>query len=92
MQISEKFQSKLHKFKNVKLELLTKRMERQIFCDGTVYTGSAGLAFYYFTLGIRNGDNLDALKVISVDTFPSKNEPATTGHTTIISNISLYRY
>ncbi|XP_075969555.1 lanC-like protein 2 [Anticarsia gemmatalis] len=61
-ELSEKFKLKLKKFQQSKLELLTGSMVDDIFCDGTVYTGSAGLALYYFNSGIKNESNSDLLK------------------------------
>ncbi|XP_073944024.1 glutathione S-transferase LANCL1-like isoform X3 [Choristoneura fumiferana] len=46
--ISEKFEVKLRNFKTTKLQLLTTKMGSDIYHDSTVYTGSAGLALYYF--------------------------------------------
>ncbi|XP_026746768.1 lanC-like protein 1 isoform X2 [Trichoplusia ni] len=52
--ISEKFQTKLQNFKTMKLQLLKTKMESDIFYDSTVYTGSAGLALYYFMCSLKN--------------------------------------
>ncbi|CAH2259252.1 jg10018 [Pararge aegeria aegeria] len=46
--ISEIFSTKLQNYKNAKLAYLTSQEVEDVFNhDGTVYTGSAGLAFYY---------------------------------------------
>uniref|UniRef100_A0A2A4JWT8 LanC-like protein 2 n=1 Tax=Heliothis virescens TaxID=7102 RepID=A0A2A4JWT8_HELVI len=63
--ISEKFYTKLQKFKTVKLQLLKTKMEKDIFYDGTVYTGSAGLALYYYMCSLKNDGNLETLKTAS---------------------------
>ncbi|RVE41582.1 hypothetical protein evm_013767, partial [Chilo suppressalis] len=61
--ISEKFQLKLQSFKLSKLHILTTEMIDDVFYDGTIYTGSAGLALYYITCGlIKNNTNQDMLK------------------------------
>ncbi|XP_021181235.3 lanC-like protein 2 [Helicoverpa armigera] len=60
--ISEKFHTKLQKFKTEKLQLLTMKMEKDIFYDGTVYTGSAGLALHYFMCSLKNDYSSDLLK------------------------------
>lgn len=38
-------------------------MESDIFFDGTVYTGSTGLALFYFMNSLRNDNNPETLKV-----------------------------
>ncbi|GBP30665.1 LanC-like protein 2 [Eumeta japonica] len=45
--VSQEFLSKLEHFTETRLNILETRMEKDIYCDGTVYTGSAGLALYY---------------------------------------------
>ncbi|KAJ8722736.1 hypothetical protein PYW07_003916 [Mythimna separata] len=60
--ISERFQAKLLKFKNEKLNILKMKMESDIFYDGTVYTGSTGLALFYFLESLRNDNNPESLK------------------------------
>lgn len=60
-QISDKFHSKLETFKTTKLAVLTK-MESDIFHDGTVYTGAAGLAMFYLMCPQKNDDH-ELLKV-----------------------------
>ncbi|XP_045491937.1 lanC-like protein 2 [Colias croceus] len=47
--ISEVLQNKLINFKATKIEDLLSKHRKDIFYDGTVYTGSAGLALYYLT-------------------------------------------
>ncbi|KAL4705148.1 hypothetical protein ACJJTC_018719 [Scirpophaga incertulas] len=47
--ISDEFHTKLQNFISTKLLVLTTDMKKNIFCDGTVYTGCAGLALYYFS-------------------------------------------
>ncbi|XP_032513938.2 lanC-like protein 2 isoform X2 [Danaus plexippus] len=56
--ISEKFQAKLQNYKTAKFAFLTTKLEKELFCDGTVYTGSTGLALYYLMLGLGNHDSL----------------------------------
>lgn len=38
-------------------------MQKDIFYDGTIYTGSAGMALYYLMQGIRKPDNPEYLQV-----------------------------
>ncbi|CAF4772574.1 unnamed protein product [Pieris macdunnoughi] len=45
--ISDVLREKLENFKASKVHLLTTKLETELFCDGTVYTGSSGLALYY---------------------------------------------
>ncbi|CAH1646094.1 unnamed protein product [Spodoptera littoralis] len=60
--ISDKFQTKLQKFKTEKLQYLKAEMGRDIFHDGTVYTGSAGLALFYLMYSVRNDFNHEMLQ------------------------------
>ncbi|XP_050345260.1 glutathione S-transferase LANCL1-like [Nymphalis io] len=55
--LSEKFQCKLNNFKNEKLLHLTTELNRDLFHDGTVYTGSAGMALYYLMFSL-NGNRV----------------------------------
>ncbi|XP_050664445.1 lanC-like protein 2 isoform X4 [Leptidea sinapis] len=64
--ISEAFQKKLNNFKTSKLQYLTTNLQKEIFHDGTVYTGSAGLSLYYLMTAIGNPDMCnDYLQVTS---------------------------
>lgn len=69
LQISEKFQTKLLKFKTEKLNILKMKMESDIFYDNTVYTGSAGLALLYFLESLKNDNNPETLKVCLVVSY-----------------------
>ncbi|CAB3242131.1 unnamed protein product [Arctia plantaginis] len=60
--ISEIFSLKLDKFKQLKFQLLKSKMQKDIFYDGTIYTGSAGMALYYLMQGIRKPDNPEYLQ------------------------------
>ncbi|XP_030031348.2 lanC-like protein 2 [Manduca sexta] len=60
--ISGKFNAKLQNFKSTKLHLLTTEMKDDVFHDGTVYTGSAGLALFYFISSLKNGNSYDTLQ------------------------------
>ncbi|XP_047527785.1 glutathione S-transferase LANCL1-like isoform X1 [Vanessa atalanta] len=55
--LSENFLGKLTNFKNEKLLHLTTELNKDLFHDGTVYTGSAGLALYYLMFSL-NGKNV----------------------------------
>lgn len=53
----------------MKLQLLKTKMESDIFYDNTVYTGSAGLALYYYTCSLKNdASSNESLKVSSNNT------------------------
>ncbi|CAG4981145.1 unnamed protein product [Parnassius apollo] len=59
--ISKRYIEVLQNFIKEKLNLLTSKMQLDIFNNGTVYTGSAGLGLYYFMRHIKknkpeNGD------------------------------------
>ncbi|CAK1552063.1 unnamed protein product [Leptosia nina] len=62
--ISDVLQKKISNFKATKLQILTTKLQRDVFCDGTVYTGSAGLALYYTynSLANKNEPCHDALQ------------------------------
>ncbi|XP_013186554.2 glutathione S-transferase LANCL1 [Amyelois transitella] len=63
-EISNVFQEKLQNYKCSKLDLVITDMQNDIFYDGTIYTGSAGLALYYLTccsVG-KNENNHENLK------------------------------
>ncbi|XP_059054455.1 glutathione S-transferase LANCL1-like isoform X2 [Achroia grisella] len=63
--LSEKFLGKLQNFKSCKLHILTTKMESDIFYDGTIYTGSAGLALYHFMCAMGKNDNsYEGLKTV----------------------------
>lgn len=62
-QISQKFKLKLEKFKAVKLQTLLSKIESDIFYDHTVYTGSAGMALYYYTSSLKMNDPSKELQV-----------------------------
>ncbi|XP_045445757.1 glutathione S-transferase LANCL1 [Melitaea cinxia] len=55
-QISETFKKKLVNFKNEKLLHLTSKLKKELFRDGTVYTGSAGLALTYLIFSLNKND------------------------------------
>ncbi|XP_049867292.1 lanC-like protein 2 [Pectinophora gossypiella] len=69
--ISEKFQTQLETFKKTKLRVLFTKMESDIFYDGSVYTGSAGLALYYLMSPEKKEDPsenlLNALSYLNLD-------------------------
>ncbi|XP_063531099.1 lanC-like protein 2 isoform X1 [Cydia strobilella] len=52
--ISSKLQTKLQKYTDAKLHFLTTELASDIFYDNTVYTGSVGLALYYFMSALNN--------------------------------------
>lgn len=54
---------KLNNFKETKLHYLTTKLESNIFYDGTVYTGSTGLALYYFLCACGKDNNVELWKV-----------------------------
>lgn len=54
--ISDKFKNKLVNFKNEKLLHLTSKLKKELFRDGTVYTGSAGLALTYLIFSLNKND------------------------------------
>ncbi|XP_063378086.1 lanC-like protein 2 isoform X1 [Cydia fagiglandana] len=54
--ISSKLQRKLQKYTDAKLHFLTTELASDIFYDNTVYTGSAGLALYYFISSLNRKD------------------------------------
>ncbi|XP_063620347.1 lanC-like protein 2 isoform X2 [Cydia splendana] len=54
--ISSKLQRKLQKYTDAKLHYLTTELASDIFYDNTVYTGSAGLALYYFMSSLNKKD------------------------------------
>lgn len=60
--ISEKFHTKLQKFKTEKLQYLKAEMGHDIFYDGTVYTGSAGLALFYLMSSLKHDSNHEMLQ------------------------------
>ncbi|VVD05218.1 unnamed protein product [Leptidea sinapis] len=75
--ISEAFQKKLNNFKTSKLQYLTTNLQKEIFHDGTVYTGSAGLSLYYLMTAIGNPDMCNdylqrALQYINLDNLRGK--------------------
>ncbi|XP_047988051.1 lanC-like protein 2 [Leguminivora glycinivorella] len=51
--ISSRFHTKLQKYTDAKLHFLTTELASDIFYDNTVYTGSAGLALYYFMSALK---------------------------------------
>lgn len=57
---------KLKNFKSVKLHTLLTKMDKHIFHDGTVYTGSAGLAMYYFICAWSKSDVDDKNDLLKV--------------------------
>nr|XP_004924851.2 glutathione S-transferase LANCL1 isoform X1 [Bombyx mori] len=75
-QISQKFKLKLEKFKAVKLQTLLSKIESDIFYDHTVYTGSAGMALYYYTSSLKMNDPSKelqaALKYIHLEELKGK--------------------
>lgn len=60
--LSETFEEKLKNFNRTKLHILKSEMEHYIYHNHTVYTGSGGLALYYFLCAMRKGGNLDLLR------------------------------
>ncbi|CAH0701826.1 unnamed protein product [Spodoptera exigua] len=60
--ISEKFHAKLQKFKTEKLQYLKAEMVNDIFHDNTVYTGSAGLALFYFMCSLKSDSSHEMLQ------------------------------
>ncbi|CAH2086503.1 unnamed protein product [Euphydryas editha] len=57
--ISDKFRSKLINFKNEKLLHLTSKLKKDLLRDGTVYTGSAGLALSYLIFSLNKNEICD---------------------------------
>ncbi|XP_052750640.1 lanC-like protein 2 [Galleria mellonella] len=61
--LSERFLAKLQNFKSNKMHVLTTKMQNDIFYDGTIYTGSSGLALYHFTCALgKNKNSYESLK------------------------------
>ncbi|KPI91458.1 LanC-like protein 2 [Papilio xuthus] len=52
--ISKTFQNKLNDYMEKKLHMLTTKMQSEMFNNGTVYTGSAGLALFYLRRHLKN--------------------------------------
>ncbi|KAJ0180506.1 hypothetical protein K1T71_003910 [Dendrolimus kikuchii] len=73
--ISATFGNKLQNFGMSKLDQLLK-MEKDIFYDGTVYTGSAGLAFYYLINSLKSENSHEilnrALDFINLDNLKGR--------------------
>lgn len=62
-EVSNVLKQQLCDFNKTKLDFLTTELRDKIFYDGSIYTGSAGIAFYYFICATRNGDiNYNTLK------------------------------
>ncbi|XP_023948464.2 glutathione S-transferase LANCL1 [Bicyclus anynana] len=76
--ISEKFSTKLKNYKSEKLSNLVCKPGKEIFHhDGTVYTGSTGLAYYYLMSSLSkdegcNENLLNALKYIDLNSLKGR--------------------
>lgn len=65
LQISNNLIQRIHEFKKQKLDVLTNKLKEHIFYDYSVYTGSTGIALFFFNSAMRNGAiNYELLKVI----------------------------